>query len=248
MAATPPPSMSSPANRPTAATSAPRTVPLHVPVSVLFSGLIVLVAAVLAAVMYLRSARLLEEAGNDLAARGQRETLAALDRLVAPPSMAVRLFAQQATEAGVNDGVLAAYATALRANPSIAAFYTGTAGGDFFLLRRAPEQAFGKYTAPSGTAFVVQTVTRSAGAPRATFRYLDQQLRTLSQEDRPDYAQFDPRERDWYRRALDSSDVVRTEPYAFFLRSVAGMTLAMHSPDGGAVVGADLELVTLASV
>ncbi|HVJ60408.1 MAG TPA: HD domain-containing phosphohydrolase [Burkholderiaceae bacterium] len=236
------------AKRPDARADAPRTVPLHVPVSVLFTGLIVLVAAVLATVMYLRSARLLEDAGNDLAARGQRETLAALDRLLAPGGMAVRLFAQQANASGANGAMLGAYATALRANPSIEAFYTGTATGDFFLVRRLPEDSFGKYAAPPGTAFVVQEVTRANGASRATFRFLDAQLRLLGSEERADYAAFDPRERDWYRRALASSELVRTEPYAFFLRGVAGMTLAMRTADGGAVVGADIELATLAGV
>ena len=240
--------MSSLANRP-AGDEAPRTVPLHVPVSVLFTGIIVVVAAVLASVMYVRSARLLEEAGNDLAARGQRETLASLDRLLAPAGMAVRLFAHQTTAAGVTNEIVSAYASALRANPSIEAFYTGTAGGEFFLLRRMPTDAFGRYAAaPRGTAFVAQTVTRARGEPRAQFRYLDERLRTLASEDRADYAGFDPRERDWYRRAQASDDVVRTDPYAFFLRGVAGMTMAMRTVDGGAVVGADIELATLAGV
>ena len=235
-------------NRADAGAGAPRTVPLHVAVSVLFTVIIILVAAVLATVMYLRSAKLLEEAGNDLAARGQRETLAALDRLLAPGGMALRLFAQQTNASGANGSMLGSYATALSANPSVEAFYTGTATGDFFLVRRLPEAAYGKYTPPPGTAFVAQTVTRSNGASRATFRYLDAQLRMLAREERPDYAAFDPREREWYRRALASSDLVRTEPYAFYLRGVTGVTIALRSADGGAVVGADIELASLAEV
>ena len=218
---------------------------MHVPVSVLFTGLIVLVATVLATVMYLRSARLLEDAGNDLAARGQPETLAtgpaAGARRHGGPVRAAgeRLRRQRRDARRICD-------RAARQS-SIEAFYTGTATGDFFLVRRLPD-AFGKYAAPPGTAFVVQAVTRANGASRATFRFLDAQLRLLGSEERADYAAFDPRERDWYRRALASSELVRTEPYAFFLRGVAGMTLAMRTADGGAVVGADIELATLAGV
>src|SRR4029453_15872162 len=129
----------------------PRTLPLHIPISVLFGVLIVLSATVLATVMYLRSARMLEEAGNDLAARSHRETHNVLERLLAPAGMAVRLFAQQpAAVSATEKAWLDTFGTALRANPSIEAFYVGTADGDFFLLRRGPGERAGQEGARPG--------------------------------------------------------------------------------------------------
>src|SRR5262249_11222197 len=49
-----------------------------------------------------------------------------------------------------------------------------------------------------------------------------------------------------YRAAVDQSDVVLTDPYIFFTTSQIGITLAQRTVDGGAVVGLDLKLKTIA--
>ncbi len=57
---------------------------------------------------------------------------------------------------------------------------------------------------------------------------------------------FDPRTRGWYRAAVNQSDFVLTDPYIFFTTNQVGITLAQRTIDGGAVVGLDLKLRTIA--
>ena len=66
----------------------------------------------------------------------------------------------------------------------------------------------------------------------------------IQDEPRPAY-RFDPRTREWYRQAMSSATLVRTNPYVFFTTREIGTTLAQRSGIDATVVGADITLQDL---
>jgi HD-GYP domain-containing protein (c-di-GMP phosphodiesterase class II) len=131
----------------------------------------------------------------------------------------------------------------LQRNPRMAAVYVGYADGAFLLVRSLGETA-GDLRPPAGARYLVQ---HASGKASGTFIWLDERLRELKREARPDY-RFDPRERPWYRSALAGDGVVRGEPYVFFTTHRIGKTYSLRSNNGKAVIGADFRLTDLSGL
>ena len=102
-------------------------------------------------------------------------------------------------------------------------------------------QSFG---APPDAAFLVQSVIAGDRPVAGRYLFLNAQLGVIRNEPRPNY-RYDPRTREWYRRAMASAALVRTDPYIFFTTREVGTTLAKRTPSGSAVVGVDITLQTL---
>src|SRR5262249_58326546 len=111
----------------------------------------------------------------------------------------------------------------------------GVETGDFVLARGVRGAVGRNLGAPPEAAFLVQTSLNGAGATPGRYLFLDADLHRLRDEPRPDY-RFDPRTREWYRRALRSAGPVRTPPYVFFTTREVGTTLAQRSADASSVV------------
>ncbi|HCN68433.1 MAG TPA: metal-dependent phosphohydrolase, partial [Candidatus Accumulibacter sp.] len=228
-----------------------RPYPLHIHISTLFLGLILVVCAVLAGIGYRLSSSLLERSATDLTARISRETLLEMRLIIDPAEMATRLLSQQrvsrATSLEHRLESLEFLRLALDSSPALSSLYVGYDNGDFFLLGRIGHgSAAESARAPAGARYVVQSIERATPAARGAFMYFDDRLRLLRQDDRPDYvAAYDPRQRPWFTQARNEAGLVETPPYLFFSSHRVGTTLA-HSADGGrAVVGADILLHTL---
>ncbi|MDQ8022392.1 MAG: HD domain-containing phosphohydrolase [Moraxellaceae bacterium] len=231
-----------------------RSFPLHIHISTLFLVLVLAIGIVLSILNYQRSAEIVAQATDDLFVRIARETVSELDKLVRPADTATRLLAQQravrATTLNERLDSLGYYVTALQANPNIVSFYAGYEDGDFFLVRRINSEAEQRsLRAPSGTAFVVQSIERDTARPAsAEYRYYDSGLRLLERQPRPEYLSYDPRQRAWYALAALGPDIRRTDPYVFFTTGKVGITLTQRSPVGPATVGTDIQLDTLADL
>jgi HD-GYP domain-containing protein (c-di-GMP phosphodiesterase class II) len=133
-------------------------------------------------------------------------------------------------------------AVALERNPRVSAVYAGYADGAFFLVRILRGDIGSQLGAPPGARFLVQS--RSSVAASGVFLWLDDKLRVLSREARPEY-RFDARQRPWYQAALASETPVHSEPYAFFTTGEIGKTFSQRSLNGRAVLGADFTLTAL---
>ncbi|MGE0013578.1 MAG: HD domain-containing phosphohydrolase [Azoarcus sp.] len=228
-----------------------RTFPLHVHISTLFIVLITLLGILIGGLGYRFSHDMLETVASDLSRRINRETLGALEGLFAPARMAVGLLAREPqVNAATFDARLAGadlMRTALLHSKALSSLYVGYPNGDFLFMRRILSEAEREsLDAPADTAFVIQSIDRST-SPRGEYRFLDAELRALRIDDRPDYAaQYDPRQRGWYRDALARGGAIQTAPYVFFSNRKVGTTLATPAQlVAGTVIGADIELTTL---
>ncbi|HEY4135096.1 MAG TPA: HD domain-containing phosphohydrolase [Alphaproteobacteria bacterium] len=157
--------------------------------------------------------------------------LVAADEIVAAEDTAARLR---------RIGLLGA---ALSQNARISAIYVGYGNGDFFILRKTVDGASrASFGAPDNAAYVVQAIERAPDGARSNLMiFLDDGLQEVGRAPDAGY-DLDPRERDWFKRALAANETIETDPYLFYATNEAGTTFARRSPDGGAVVGADLTL------
>ncbi|WP_339842591.1 HD domain-containing phosphohydrolase [uncultured Halopseudomonas sp.] len=136
----------------------------------------------------------------------------------------------------------------LSANPTLSAVFVGYANGEFLLVRPLEgRRSTLEYPIPEQSAYLVQSM--HYGADRQIsghWQFYDADLKMLSQQAVPNY-QFDPRTRVWYQRATGTDELVLTEPYVFFTTGEVGLTMALPSKTGNAVIGLDAALSDLAS-
>ena len=228
-----------------------RDYPLHIHIATLFLLLILLVGGLITAVGYRLSSDMLTTAANNLSRRISHETGNDLVHLVSPAEMATSLLRHdpitKARTFAERWQRLTTIRDALDKSPAITSFYVGNQAGDFFLVRRMEnDRDRERFSSPAATAFLVQSIERSAARPRGRFIHLDASLQVLREDDLPDYVRsFDPRSREWYREASETRKLIRTPPYVFYATHMIGTTIAMASEGGEAVVGADIRLETI---
>ncbi|MCM8663189.1 HD domain-containing phosphohydrolase [Accumulibacter sp.] len=228
-----------------------RRYPLHVHITTLFLALILLVCGVLGGVGYQLSSALLETSATSLTEGFGREALLELRRIIEPAEAVTRLLSVQRVTAARSLGErltsLPFLRQALDSSPALSSLYIGYDNGDYFLFGRIGQgSAAEAERAPTGSAYVVQSIERGGPLPRGQFLYFDARLQRLRTDDRPDYAAtYDPRNRVWFTEGLASPTQIKTAPYLFFSSRLVGTTLASRAADGRAVVGADILLHTL---
>src|SRR5208282_6152294 len=91
------------------------------------------------------------------------------------------------------------------------------------------------------SAFVLQSIQRTANGERGRFSFYDQNLRLVTVRDKPSY-RFDPRTRPWFPAGL--REVLVTEPYVFFTSHHLGLSFSQRAPSRG-VFGVDLDIADL---
>jgi len=218
-------------------------------IALLLMASVLATGAVLGIHNYRQTSRLALDASGDVFERMGGETMLALARTTAPVQTLVDVLAAQSLpDARTLDERLRhvpALAEGLRHNPAMTAVYAGYADGAFFLLRPASDpRVRAALRAPEATAFIIQSVEAAPAGPRASFRFLRDDLSTIAVDARPDFA-FDPRTREWYRAAIASARQIRTEPYVFFTTREPGLTLARATSTRQAAIGADVTLDAL---
>lgn len=173
-------------------------------------------------------------------------------RLIDPAQSSIRLLAYDPISSADNLPQrlerLPLLVESLAANKMLSAAYVGYPNGEFLLVRRMRDGKLReRFSAPLGTAFLVQTITLAdGGSYLGEWRFYDRNLTLLKSEIRPDY-RFDPRTRPWFTEAQMSASTVLTNPYVFFTTRQIGLTLAQRSIDGAAVLGLDAAVDDLAS-
>jgi len=130
----------------------------------------------------------------------------------------------------------------LRLRPQIAGLYVGYPDGGFFYVMRSDEEVMG------GTRTKVIRQGPQGREVELTWRDPDHaKVKAARDPDDP----YDPRERAWYRAAVEGQTSVWTKPYVFFTSRKPGITLAstVAKADGtiAAVLGVDIELSEISS-
>jgi HD-GYP domain-containing protein (c-di-GMP phosphodiesterase class II)/HAMP domain-containing protein len=224
---------------------------LQIYISALFALIVLLVGAMISGISYMQSRKIIESDAIDVTQRMSRATVGAIQRLEAPAEMAVRLVSRSALpQAGTLDARMAQLPMlreALRQSSMLDALYIGYANGDHFAIRQVLDEA-GRVAqeAPPGTRYVIQNIERNPAHPDSRYLYLDEALTIIKQEQRPSYAaSYDPRPRPWYKQAMQDGDLIHTAPFRFATIDKIGVTLAMPSPERGAVVACNISLEAL---
>ena len=115
-----------------------------------------------------------------------------------------------------NPGLYALFAAMLRNTPQLYSLYVGYDDGDFLemdALERASPAARAKMGAPDGAAFRIVVITKFDDRRTISRRYLSSELVLLAQS--ASAAEYDPRQRPWYRDVFEDSAGIVTEPYVF---------------------------------
>jgi len=232
---------------------------IYLTLSVIMIGLVLLLYVALASYQLHAGKRRMLAQAADTFERVGREAVAAIEGELRPARITAALLAKTplltAPEQAGRLGQLPLLAGALRSNPSLSAVYGGAGNGSFVLLRRLASAELQRLLqAPTGSAFVLQSVNRDGARPHGQFLFYDAGLRLLEARERPDY-DFDPRSRPWFEQAqarrqqlagTDDDVVIQTTPYLFFTTREVGLTLA--SANGSAAAGVDVSLQALSGM
>ena len=128
----------------------------------------------------------------------------------------------------------------LKNNPLSRAIFIGYNTGEIFLLRRAKEKGtpFVDNT-PDNAAFLAQSKSLQAdGSMLSQIMFFDESLELIELYET--IYNIDPREREWFQKAMASTGVEVTHPYIFYTTGDIGITLASKTSDGRGVLGIDI--------
>ena len=164
-------------------------------------------------------------------------------RLITPAENVIRVLAHSplgaAEDLEQRREKLPLLAEVLNANPMLSAVYIGYDNGEFLLLRSLKRDTPRIAAAPSDATYLLQSITlNEAGQMQGAWQFLDEALQLHSERTTPDYW-FDPRQRPWYQEVGEPGQVSMTDPYVFFTTGEVGVSLAVRSHVGGAVIGVD---------
>ena len=227
-----------------------RRFPLHVHISVLFTLLLLFTGVVLGLFNYQQTSRLIFSSSSTLFERIQYDVQKDLDNTYRPIRHLLSLLAlHPATEADTLDErleMLPLFVQALRDNPKLASIYLGYEDGDFFMVRPLRSDMLKqRFDAPDKAAYQVWAIDRSSAGTDSDYLFYDGSLNQLSRRQKLSEP-YDPRQRDWFKRARGDGGQITTAPYLFFSTQEIGTTLARRS-GLTTVIGADLTLDDLSA-
>ena len=210
------------------------------------SAIILCVLAMLSIVLvqgYRGGSTAVVAAGNDSARQLAGVINERARRLITPVENVIRIMAHSPLGAAQDlqrrREQLPVLAEILRSNNMLSAVYVGYDNGEFLLLRSLQRDTPRIASAPGEAAFLLQSITLDdRGQLHGAWQFLDETLQMHSERSTPDYW-FDPRLRPWYQEVGEPGQVSMTDPYVFFTTGEVGVSLAVRSHAGGAVIGVD---------
>lgn len=228
-----------------------RRIALQIQISTVFLSLVLLVAGAVGGYGYFSSRNMLERSTSDLVTRISHDTTQHLNQTSSVVAMAVNVLARTSLGTAQTEQQridrLPLMREILQSTNAIISVYVAYDSGDFFMLRRINSEADRKaFAPPDGTQYVLQVINRNVEPPSGKFVFMDESLRILREDDKPDYpGSYDPRSRSWYEEALRKGKEVIGDPYIFFTTGKVGLTVSAPAGDTRAVVAADVRLNAL---
>ena len=141
-------------------------------------------------------------------------------------------------------------AETLQANLHIYSVYIGYTDGEFYQVISFPEEKSGlrqQLSAPDSAHFAVRRVFERPldGRRVELWQFFDEERRLVGSRGMR-FSGFDPRERPWFRQAIDQEGIVNTDFYIFQSTGSMGVTFARRfDGDVQGVFGVDLTLAGL---
>lgn len=129
----------------------------------------------------------------------------------------------------------------LQTKSSRYAIYFAQENGHFYEVvnMQSDKSLFQIYEAPVQTAWTVLTIIDN----QQQLAFLDKNLELISKK--MESKQYDPRNRPWYKEAISSNGVIRTNPYLFSHLKQAGITYATQLEKKGTVLALDYTMTQL---
>lgn len=219
--------------------------PLHITISVLFIGIVVLLGMVLTYQSYKQSSHIILSSAAEVHGKISEEIQLEFKGTYRPVVGSLQLLAlspitQATTKAGRIEG-LPLLAAALNEVAAASGIQFGYPNGDYFIARPLrTDDMRERFSAPARAHLVVDDIAETSSSERKLSRsYFDVELKLL-QEDAPVATDYDPRRRPWY---LDAEKSPRaTQPYLFHFIGKVGTTVAMVTPVPGVVIASDVTL------
>ncbi len=145
----------------------------------------------------------------------------------------------------------------LNSNPGIYAVYIGKNNGDFYevIHMKRFEGLHEKFGADKAAQYAVVHITNADTNPGTNTNinngsqhnkhwfFYNEYLQLLSSKVQT--TNYDPRIRPWFRKALKSEKVTRTEPYLFSFINSSGITYAKKLDSNNGVLGMDITMSAL---
>lgn len=227
-----------------------RRFPLHVHISVLLTCLLLLVCMALGLLNYQQTSQMIVSSSQNLFDRIQQDVQQDINKTYQPIRHLLSLLTlnptTQSTDLKSRLALLPSFVQSLRDNPALNSLYLGYSNGDFFMVRPLKSEAIKqRFDAPLGAEYQIWSIQRDDHGVKADYLFYDGQLNEISHQQRSD-ENYDPRDRDWFKRATEEGGQITTEPYAFFSTGEVGTTMARCS-GAGAVLGADLTMASLSA-
>ncbi len=230
-----------------------RRYPLHVTISAVFTTLLVIFGVALISFNYhkARSAAFLE-ANHQLDRIADHLRISVSD-LYGPAQNVVdlaskmRLSSKHSLEERRRE--MRSLAEALRVRREISSIFVGNDDGSFSLIRSLQGREVIRLAldAPPEAQIALQTIVNSDNNETTeTLDYFDGSDDLVEHREMT-WSAFDPRERDWYRQAIEKEGQIATGAYVFFTTREVGVTIARRLAGGDGVVGVDLGLSDLSA-
>ncbi len=224
--------------------------PLQIEIATVFTILITLLGLSLVWYNYQESKKITLLAANDMFEQIGELTAANVQKLYRPTEALVELTAQlavtESTALHERQSLLNYFFESLRLAKHISSIYVGYENGELFLVRairnnEAIRQSLG---APQDAVFVVNSIIIDNGKPFQTYYYYADNGVLLGNSESK-YTDFDPRKRRWYQLAEKTDKQITSGFYVFHSTNEVGTTVAQRTPNGRAVIGADITLQEL---
>lgn len=225
--------------------------PIHIHLATLFAVVFVLAALAIGIQRYRSTTATMLSHAQDRISSASREAGLELTRSIESANVAANMLSRSSLPPPQSQQseteLLPLLKQALRSSEALEAVFVGFGTGDMFLVRRLRnEEQLKLFEAPEGTRYILQTINRAAVPAQGHFSYMDEELNSLREEDRPNYAlSYDPRSRSWYREAFRAGQTVAGKPYIFFTTKQVGLTISTPVENSRTVVGADVSVESL---
>ena len=224
--------------------------PLHITISTLFIGLIVVFSAVLTWQNYRKTSDIMLSGAAQVYEQATREIFLDFRGTYHSVAESIKLMAlspvinADSLEERVKSVEM--FATALLGAPSLSAIQLGYANGDYFIVRPLTSTNMRQtFAAPDTAQYVADHVSSDANGERRLIRlFFDEQLQEVSRET-PLATEYDPRTRPWYQQAGEQARAIK--PYLFYFIGEVGTNITLKTAVPGVVIAADVTLERLSN-
>ncbi|MBG0777787.1 MAG: response regulator [Desulfovibrionaceae bacterium] len=209
-----------------------------------FSGLILLLSAVILLTSALTTRHALLRHAHDIMANIASYTIDKSESHLIPARDAARL-TRGLADSNIVDSEDAAglekyFYEQMAVYPQFSAIYYGTEDGAFVMASR--------YNKRDPAGFFTKIISTAGGDRTVSLIWKDSTGRSAERALDP-LDTYDPRQRPWYRKAVQERRLIWTDPYVFFTSQKPGITTAtpVYTPEGRlrGVIGVDIEIAEL---